>query len=85
MDFGSALELLKRGERVAREGWNGKDMFLYLIKGNELSKGLKYGYGEYVGEPSFVDTVAMKTAQNTIVVGWLASQSDMLANDWIEL
>ncbi|OFC75875.1 DUF2829 domain-containing protein [Bacillus thuringiensis] len=85
MDFGSALELLKQGERVAREGWNGKDMFLYLIKGNELSKGLKYGYGEYVGEPSFVDTVAMKTAQNTIVVGWLASQSDMLANDWIEL
>ncbi|ETE93219.1 TPA: DUF2829 domain-containing protein [Bacillus thuringiensis] len=85
MDFGSALELLKQGERVAREGWNGKDMFLYLIKGNELSKGLKYGYGEYVGEPSFVDTVAMKTAQNTIVVGWLASQSDMLANDWVEL
>lgn len=85
MDFGSALELLKQGERVAREGWNGKDMFLYLIKGNELSKGLKYGYGEYVGEPSFVDTVAMKTTQNTIVVGWLASQSDMLANDWVEL
>ncbi|HFK1403119.1 TPA: DUF2829 domain-containing protein [Bacillus cereus] len=85
MDFGSALELLKQGERVAREGWNGKDMFLYLIKGNELSKGLKYGYGEYVGEPSFVDTIAMKTAQNTIVVGWLASQSDMLANDWVEL
>ncbi|PER25419.1 DUF2829 domain-containing protein [Bacillus cereus] len=85
MDFGSALELLKQGENVAREGWNGKDMFLYLIKGNELSKGLKYGYGEYVGEPSFVDTIAMKTAQNTIVVGWLASQSDMLANDWVEL
>ncbi|MDM5270525.1 DUF2829 domain-containing protein [Bacillus wiedmannii] len=85
MDFGSALELLKQGERVAREGWNGKDMFLYLIKGNELSKGLKHGYGEYVGEPSFVDTIAMKTAQNTIVVGWLASQSDMLANDWVEL
>lgn len=85
MDFGSALELLKQGERVAREGWNGKDMFLYLIKGNKLSEGLKYGYGEYVGEPSFVDTIAMKTAQNTIVVGWLASQSDMLANDWIEL
>ncbi|MGS2750058.1 DUF2829 domain-containing protein [Bacillus zanthoxyli] len=85
MDFGSALELLKQGERVAREGWNGKNMFLYLIEGNKLSEGLKYGYGEYVGEPSFVDTIAMKTAQNTIVVGWLASQTDMLANDWVEL
>lgn len=85
MDFGSALELLRQGERVARKGWNGKDMFLYLITGEKLSEGLKYGYGEYLGEPIFVDTIAMKTAQNTIVVGWLASQTDMLANDWVEL
>jgi hypothetical protein len=85
MTFGRAIVALVEGKRVAREGWNGKDMHLYLIKGSELSSGLKYGYGEYVGEPSFVDTIAMKTAQNTIVVGWLASQTDMLANDWIIL
>lgn len=85
MSFGQAIVALVKGKNVAREGWNGKDMFLYLIEGNELSKGLNYGYGEYVGEPEFVDTIAMKTAQNTIVVGWLASQTDMLANDWIIL
>lgn len=82
MNFGQALLELVKGKNVAREGWNGKNMFLYLIKGDDLSAGLKYGYGEYVGEPKFVDTIAMKTAQNTIVVGWLASQTDMLAEDW---
>ncbi|MGH0641100.1 DUF2829 domain-containing protein [Bacillus paranthracis] len=83
MSFGQAIVALVQGKNVAREGWNGKDMFLYLIEGNKLSKGLGYGYGEYLGEPRFVDTIAMKTAQNTIVVGWLASQTDMLANDWV--
>ncbi|MCU4797707.1 DUF2829 domain-containing protein [Bacillus cereus] len=83
MTFGRALVALVEGKSVKREGWNGKDMWLYLIKGEELSTGLKYGYGEYVGEPRFIDTLAMKTAQNTIVVGWFASQTDMLADDWI--
>ncbi|MCQ6337572.1 DUF2829 domain-containing protein [Bacillus cereus] len=85
MSFGQAIVALVQGKNVTREGWNGNNMFLYLIKGNKLSEGLGYGYGEYVGEPSFVDTIAMKTAQNTIVVGWLASQTDMLANDWVIL
>lgn len=35
-----------------------------------------------MNEPTIVDTIAMKTAQNTIVIGWLASQTDLLANDW---
>lgn len=83
LDFGSAIQALKEGKHVARSGWNGKDMFLYLIKGTELSSGLKYGYGEYENKPSFTSTIAMKTAQNTIVAGWLASQTDMLAEDWI--
>lgn len=83
MVFGRAIVALVEGKRVKREGWNGKDMYLYLIKGSELSRGLGYGYGEYNGEPEFVDTIAMKTAQNTIVVGWLASQTDMLTNDWM--
>ncbi|BCD21017.1 DUF2829 domain-containing protein [Bacillus cereus] len=85
MTFGQAIVALVQGKNVAREGWNGKGMFLYLIEGNKLSKGLGYGFGEYEGEPTFVDTIAMKTAQNTIVVGWLASQTDMLANDWVIL
>lgn len=38
--------------------------------------------GEYEGEPTIVSSIAMKTAQNTIVIGWLASQTDMLSEDW---
>lgn len=82
MTFGCALEALKNGKKVARNGWNGKGMFLYLIEGAEFQNALKYGYGEYEGEPTITSSIAMKTAQNTIVVGWLASQTDMLAEDW---
>lgn len=82
MSFGLAIEALKLGKRVARAGWNGKGMFLYLIKGSELQSGLKYGFGEYIGEPEFVSTICMKTADNKLVAGWLASQTDVLADDW---
>ncbi|MEK4269895.1 DUF2829 domain-containing protein [Bacillus sp. FSL W8-0940] len=81
MKFGEALELLNDGHKITRSGWNGKRMFLYLIKGSELAKGLKYGYGEYRGEPVFDNFIVMKTANNKIVP-WLASQTDMLAEDW---
>lgn len=81
--FGLAIEAMKKGYKVARAGWNGKGMFLYLIKGTELQSGLKYGFGEYQDEPRFVNTICMKTAQNTLVVSWLASQTDMLADDWM--
>lgn len=82
MTFGHAIELLKLGCKMARKGWNGKGMFLYLIKGAEFQNALKYGYGEYEREPTITSSIAMKTAQNTIVIGWLASQTDMLAEDW---
>ena len=71
------------GYSVARKGWNGKDQFIYLIKGSAMQKVLKYGYGEYVGEPTIVDTLAIKNTSNQIQIGWLASQTDMLAEDWI--
>lgn len=83
MNFGQVIEALKNGKKVARNGWNGKGMFLYLIKGTEFQNTLKYGYSEYENEPIMTDSIAMKTAQNTVVVGWLASQTDMLAEDWI--
>ena len=82
MDFGEAIKALKEGKKVARKGWNGKGMFLYLINGSEFQNVLKYGYGEYEHEPTITSSIAMKTAQNTIVIGWLASQTDMLAEDW---
>lgn len=82
MNFGKAIEALKNGKRVTRSGWNGKEMFLYLINGSEFQNALKYGYGEYEHEPTITSSIAMKTAQNTIVIGWLASQTDMFAEDW---
>lgn len=87
-DFGYALRLLKLGVKVARQGWNGKGMYLYLVPENRYPPTTPSGqaiadkhedglvpYGAYI---------AMKTAQDN-VVPWLASQTDILANDWQEL
>ena len=82
MNFGEALEKVKAGYAISRTGWNGKGQFVYLISARDLQVGLKYGYGEYEGEPVFTETLAIRTTNNQIQVGWLASQSDMLANDW---
>ena len=77
--FGMAIEALKLGFKVARSGWNGKNMFLFLIDSPE-NKTIKMPNGE---EAEFVSQpyIMMKTAQN-LVVPWLASQSDMLEDDW---
>jgi DNA-binding beta-propeller fold protein YncE len=85
MTFGQAIEALKVGQKVARAGWNGKGMFLYYVPAAEYpasrnTLGTMVGffpndmvpYGAYI---------AMKTAQNN-VVPWLASQTDVLAEDW---
>ena len=82
MNFGEALEKVKAGYAISRTGWNGKGQYVYLISARDLQVGLQYGYGEYEGEPVFTDTLAIKTTHNQIQVGWLASQSDMLADDW---
>ena len=76
MNFGQAIEALKSGKKVARTGWNGKGMYLFLVKGEDLSD---------IFDPDScdcVDSIGMKTAQDTLVIGWLASQTDMLAEDW---
>lgn len=68
MNFGEALSYLKAGSRVSRSGWNGKGMWLELQTPTETSKmTLPYIY--------------MKTADNNLVP-WLASQTDVLAEDW---
>lgn len=81
MNFGQAIEILKKGGKVTRKGWNGKGMFLFLATGKNFQS-------ENLGEalPEIVnDVICMKTAQNTICIGWLASQTDMLAEDWEEI
>ncbi|MDE6020709.1 MAG: DUF2829 domain-containing protein, partial [Ruminococcus sp.] len=77
MTFGHAIEMLKSGYRVCRKGWNGKDMFLFLAKGEDLTACI---CGDDM--PPCTDSICMQTAQNTVVIGWLASQTDMLAEDW---
>jgi hypothetical protein len=81
LDFSEALKLLKRGLVVAREGWNGKGLVLKLQRPDEGSKmTLPYIYIEY--------PEASEARGNPIYpVGcrcpWLASQSDLLAEDWV--
>lgn len=68
MNFGDAIHALKEGKRVSRSGWNGKGMWLELQAPDAGSKmTLPYIY--------------MKTAQDDLVP-WLASQTDVLAEDW---
>ena len=76
LTFGGALEALKAGKKVARTGWNGKGMYLYLADGKLLTQ--EIGDGSY----PFTDSIVMKTADNRFCIGWLASQTDMLAEDW---
>lgn len=78
MDFGAAIKVLKAGGRVARAGWNGKGMWLVLIHpGNAM-------HTSSAGAFDMQPCIGMKTAQGTMQPGWLASQADMLAEDWMD-
>lgn len=76
-DFGFALEALRHGKRVRRKGWNGKDMYIFLAKSDDLTSCI---CSEDM--PPCTDSICMKTADDKICAGWLASQTDMLAEDW---
>ena len=106
VNFGQAVEALKQGKRVTRQGWNGKDMFIFErpsdsipvqtvienIKSIPDSVKLylhnKYKH-DYVGasgevfKVNFDAYLCMYTANGSIVNGWLASQTDILAEDWV--
>ncbi len=83
MNFGHALQAVKDGKRVARSGWNGKGMFIFLVKGSKFIVNREpllsiMGEGAEVDYHAHID---MKTADGQ-VVPWLASQTDVLASDW---
>ena len=84
MNFGQALEALKLGSKVARENWNGKNMFLFLVPGSTFTVTRPPLLGIYPEgtEIKYHAHVDMKTAQGDIVP-WLCSQTDMLAEDWV--
>ena len=83
MDFGGALAAIKSGAKVQRQGWNGKGMFLFLVPGSKFVVNRPPLLGIYPEgtEVSYHAHVDMKTAQGDIVP-WLASQTDLLAEDW---
>ncbi len=83
MDFAFALNQLKTGHRVARKGWNGKGMFIFLVAGSNFIVNREpllsiMGEGSEVTYRPHID---MKDAEGK-VVPWLASQTDLLAEDW---
>lgn len=107
LSFGRALEALKQGKRVARQGWNGKGMFIFMRPADELNidfvidkvKSLPQSVKDYYlqdlinerGERvpaddndtiKFSAYICMKAVDGSIVNGWLASQTDMLSEDW---
>lgn len=84
LNFGQALEALKLGARIARSGWNGAGMFLFLVPGSHFKVNRPPLLGIYP-EGTGIDYrphIDMKTAQND-VVPWVASQSDLLSDDWL--
>lgn len=103
MNFGQAIEAIKAGKRAARDGWNGKGMFIYLNKGAVSAEEVGFVPGSEVpanlkttidgvslshfemwspGIVTRLPNINMRSATGSTVTGWLASQTDMLAEDW---
>lgn len=90
MNFGQAIELMKLGCKVARQGWNGKGMWICLgegriIKADEFwnNNTRKFALDQKEQVARVLPYIVMKTADDKILMGWLASQTDMLSNDWV--
>ena len=80
MDFGEAIKLVKEGKKVARQGWNGKNQYIELATNicyMNANKEIINAEHEAIGNKAiaFVGTSGVQ-------LGWLASQADMLAEDW---
>lgn len=97
MKFGEAIEKVKNGSLVARQGWNGKGMFIFMRPADTLTadfivnkvkslpeslkKWIAKNHGEN-DEIKFGAYLCLKAADGSIANGWLPSQTDMLAEDW---
>jgi len=96
MNFGLAIEAMKKGLKVARVGWNGKGMFCIYVPGTKnvvFTEGSAYEValrnyiyeGDIVSEilPHFDMFTINNEGRHAFLPGWLASQSDMAASDWV--
>lgn len=90
LTFGLAIESMKSGKKVARAGWNGKGMWLSLSCDGTREVAAENFWSphnaafarENGGKATVLPSITMKTASGEILMGWLASQTDMLAEDW---
>jgi hypothetical protein len=96
MNFGDAIDALKKGFRVTREGWNGKGMFLILAGGYTVKKAdlrpnspidAEFLESRGLEEMEILPHIDMWTVnahgRQAYLAGWLASQTDMLSEDWM--
>lgn len=87
LSFSTALVFVKEGKKIARSGWNGKGMWLAYQKGYPDGIAINQNTADATGLPlgtvcRFSPYLMMKTADNSFVP-WLASQTDILAEDWM--
>ena len=85
MCFSEALAALKKGSKVCRKGWNGKGMFIFLVPGSTflVSRPPLLGIYSEGTQITYRPHIDMKTADGQ-VVPWVASQSDLIEEDWEE-
>ena len=80
MNFGKAIDLLKEGKKLTRKGWNGKNQYI------ELATNISYKNtdGEIINinHKTIGNKAIAFVGTSGIQIGWLASQSDMLSDDW---
>ena len=83
LDFGLALILIKRGFKLARKGWNGKGMFIYLVTGGNypVQMGAVKEYADEQGTVKYNPYMAIKNVDNSMST-WVPSVNDCLAEDW---
>ena len=93
MNFSEALDRLKAGDAVSRKGWNGKGMFIVLMPAlylppyntQDTTRKVNDRTAKWIGEDAPLDCqpyIAMYTAMKQWQPGWIASQADLLAEDW---
>jgi len=93
MDFGDAIRVAKQGKKIARKKWNGKNMYVVYMDPLHLPSFNTQGTfrkvndrtAKFIGEDKPLNCqpyFAMYNAQEEWIPGWVASQSDMLDNDW---
>lgn len=88
--YSAALYMLKCGHKLARAGWNGKNMWITMTPSKILDMAVDDIWTGNVkdmaiangGQVEILPYLSMKTADNKLQIGWLASQSDMLSDDW---